>query len=151
LTLARIVVFAITPAPLARLRIELVLVNALSQSTASCLSDDVTGTARLEPPRKVGMTLPGMWLGIGYAPSCGARSGFPVLGSMMPPHSQPLPIIDATCPCAKTWSCVSSLPVRSARDDARTSVLSRVSAFWEMLESSEPTHLPFLNRAIAPP
>src|SRR6266436_4683430 len=41
-----------------------VLVNALIQSTARLWFFVVTGTARSEPPRKVGMNLPGMCLGI---------------------------------------------------------------------------------------
>src|SRR2546430_16589561 len=48
-----------------------VLVNALIQSTARLWFFVVTGTARSEPPMKVGMILPGVWLGIGYAPKIG--------------------------------------------------------------------------------
>jgi hypothetical protein len=41
----------------------------------------VTGTARSEPPRKVGMYLPFVRLGIGYAPSTFASFGLPSFGS----------------------------------------------------------------------
>ena len=42
-----------------------VLVNALIQSAARLWFFVVTGMARSEPPRKPGMNLPGVWLGIG--------------------------------------------------------------------------------------
>src|SRR3954452_2542841 len=61
-----VVVLAMLPA-LAISRSAAVLVNALIQSTASAWFLVVTGTPRSEPPRNVGMTLPGVWLGIGYA------------------------------------------------------------------------------------
>src|SRR6266568_4961441 len=58
-----------------------VLVNALIQSTARLWFFVVTGTARSEPPRNVGMNLPGVWLGIAYAPTTGASDGSPSFSS----------------------------------------------------------------------
>src|SRR5688572_13314759 len=65
LILARLVVFGITPPPVAIRVMFCVFVNAAIQSAASVFCLLVTGTARLEPPRNVGMYLPGVWLGIG--------------------------------------------------------------------------------------
>ncbi len=59
------VVFGITFPWVASCVIELVLVNALIQSTARLLLLLWTGIARSEPPRNVGMNLPFVWLGIG--------------------------------------------------------------------------------------
>src|SRR5215216_4353422 len=67
------VVLAMFPA-LAISRCAAVLVNALIQSAARPWFFVVTGTARSEPPRNVGMNLPLMWLGIGYAPIEFARA-----------------------------------------------------------------------------
>ena len=59
------VVFGMTP-PVVAIRVMLaVLVNAAIQSAASAFCLLVTGTARFEPPRNVGMYRPLMWLGIG--------------------------------------------------------------------------------------
>src|SRR5215831_5678947 len=43
---------------------EAVLVKSLIQSAASALLDEVTGTARSEPPRKPGIEVPATWPGI---------------------------------------------------------------------------------------
>ena len=80
-------------------------VYAFSQSIASDLFFVVTGTARSEPPMKVGMYWPLMWLGIGYAPMCPARAGLPSFGSSAYGHSQPLPMNEPTLPLAKTSAC----------------------------------------------
>src|SRR6185437_4713564 len=56
-------------------------VKSLIQSIASCLFFVVTGTARSEPPRNVGMYLPGVWLGIGNAPTWPASAGLPTFAS----------------------------------------------------------------------
>src|SRR5690349_2642559 len=56
-------------------------VKALIQSTARLWFFVVTGMPRSEPPMNVGMIRPLMWLGIGYAPMSGARSGFPTFVS----------------------------------------------------------------------
>src|SRR3954447_12883440 len=79
--LAMLPVFAISVS-------EAVLVKALIQSTASAWFLVVTGTARSDPPRNVGMNLPFAWLGIGYAPTTGAREGFPTFSSSAYGHSQ---------------------------------------------------------------
>src|SRR5256885_17176773 len=54
-----------------------VLVNAFIQSAARLAFLLDTGIARSEPPRNVGMNLPLMWLGMGDAPTTGARLGSP--------------------------------------------------------------------------
>ena len=97
--LAMLPAFAISLSPA-------VLVNALIQSTARLWFFVVTGTARSEPPRNPGSAahavksppycgegssalhssstqriLPGVWLGIGYAPTTGASAGFPSFSS----------------------------------------------------------------------
>src|SRR5882672_3171700 len=82
-----------------------VLVNALIQSTARLWFFVVTGTARSEPPRNVGMNLPGLWLGIGYAPTTGSRAGLPTFafsaasacGELSVPVQLP-PLRTAICP-----------------------------------------------------
>src|SRR6476661_1436086 len=74
------VVLAILPA-LAISLSAAVLVNALIQSTARLWFFVVTGTPRSEPPRNVGMNLPGVWLGIGYAFIEPASDGLPTFGS----------------------------------------------------------------------
>ena len=65
LILASVVVFGITPPLTAIVVMLLELVKAAIQSAASALSLLVTGTPRTEPPRKVGMNCPFVWLGIG--------------------------------------------------------------------------------------
>src|SRR5207249_10532615 len=82
-----------------------VLVNALIQSTARAWFFVVTGTARSEPPRNPGMILPGVWLGIGYAPTTGASAGSPSFSSSAYGHSQPLPMNQPTLPLANTRDC----------------------------------------------
>src|SRR5439155_14322823 len=82
-----------------------VLVNALIQSTARLWFFVVTGTPRSEPPMNVGMNLPAMWLGIGYAPITEARDGLPSFSSSAYAHSQPVPMTEATSPFAKTTDC----------------------------------------------
>src|SRR4029453_9544175 len=82
-----------------------VLVNALIQSTARLWFFVVTGTARSEPPRNVGMNLPGVWLGIGYAPITGASAGLPSFWSSAYGHSHPFPKNEPTLPFAKTRDC----------------------------------------------
>ena len=64
-TLASDVVFGSTLPTVAMWRIRGVPVNSLIQSSASERFLLVTGIARSEPPRNVGMYLPGVWLGIG--------------------------------------------------------------------------------------
>src|SRR2546423_14577643 len=80
-------------------------VNALIQSIARLWFFVVTGIARSEPPRNVGMNLPATWLGIGYAPTTGSSAGLPTLASSAYGHSQPLPMNDPTLPLAKTRAC----------------------------------------------
>src|SRR5256884_4568278 len=82
-----------------------VLVNALIQSTARLWFFVVTGTARSEPPRNPGMIFPGMWLGIGYAPTTGASDGSPSFAANAYGHSQPLPMNEPTLPFANTRDC----------------------------------------------
>ena len=65
LILASVVVFGITPPLTAIVVMLLELVKAAIQSVASAFSLLVTGTPRTEPPRKVGMNCPFVWLGIG--------------------------------------------------------------------------------------
>src|SRR4029079_19661604 len=76
-------------------------VNALIQSAARPWFLVVTGTARSEPPRNVGMNLPGVWLRIGYAFIEVASDGLPSLSSSAYGHSQPLPTNEPTLPFAK--------------------------------------------------
>src|SRR6266542_3744902 len=130
-----------------------VLVNALIQSTASLWFFVVTGTARSEPPRNVGMNFPLTWLGIGYAPTTGARAGFPSFSSSAYGHSQPLPMNEPTLPFAKASACCgfASSPVLLARESASTVDFSTVSAVIACFELSVPFHLPFLRTAIWPP
>src|SRR5690242_9884680 len=94
-----------------------VLVNALIQSTARLWFFVVTGTARSEPPRNVGMYLPRVWLGIGYAFIEPASDGLPTLSSSAYGHSQPLPTNEPTCPLENTSACCgfASSPVLLAR------------------------------------
>src|SRR5919204_258225 len=82
-----------------------VLVNALIQSAARLWFFVVTGIARSDPPRNVGMNRPLTWLGIGYAPTIGARDGLPTFSSRAYGHSQPLPMNEPTLPLAKTSAC----------------------------------------------
>src|SRR5829696_8260741 len=72
-----VVVLAMFPA-LAISRSAAELVKALIQSTARLWFLLVTGTARSEPPRNVGMNLPLVWLGIGNAPILSSSEGLPV-------------------------------------------------------------------------
>src|SRR5688572_19948695 len=65
LSRARLVVFGITRPAVAIRVMFCVFVNAAIQSAASVFCLLVPGTARFEPPRNVGMYLPGVWLGIG--------------------------------------------------------------------------------------
>src|SRR3954470_6820880 len=58
-----------------------VLVKALIQSAARLWFLVVTGIARSEPPRNVGMNLPLMWLGMGYALIDEASAGLPSFSS----------------------------------------------------------------------
>src|SRR5262245_42243310 len=71
-----------------------VLVNALSQETAWVFALLEIGTARFEPPRKPGMTLPFSWLGI---TNCAV-----VLLYFAPVQqlNQPGPMIAPAPPCA---------------------------------------------------
>src|SRR5438132_12953158 len=114
------------------------LVNSLIQSAASEGFLLPAGIARSEPPRKVGMNRPLMWLGIGYAPMSGASDGLPLSLFNAYGHSQPLPMNAATCPLAKTSPCCgfASSPVRFARDSERTMPLRIVSALIAFFEFS---------------
>src|SRR5207302_2784494 len=150
---ASVVVFGITFPCVASERCALVEVNALIQSAPSDTFWLVIGIARSDPPRKLGMYLPAMWLGIGYAPIAGASAGLPSFGSSAYGHSQPLPMNDATLPFAKTSACCgfASSPVLFARDWAATVALSAFRPAIEALELSAPCHLPPLWTAILPP
>src|SRR4051812_46169330 len=101
-------------------------VYALIQSTASPEFLLVTGTPRSDPPRNVGMNLPGVWLGIGYAPITGARAGFPSFSSSAYGHSQPLPMNEPTLPLEKTSDCCgfASSPVLLARESCLSTALT---------------------------
>src|SRR3954463_5289687 len=80
-------------------------VNALIQSAARLWFLVVTGIARSEPPRNVGMNFPLVWLGIGYAFSDDAGPGLPIFSSSAYGHPQPLPMNEPTLPLAKTSAC----------------------------------------------
>src|SRR5256885_10973944 len=82
-----------------------VLVNALIQSTARLWFFVVTGTPRSEPPMNVGMNLPAMWLGIGYAFIESDNDGLPTFVSSAYGHSQPFPMNEPTLPLANTSAC----------------------------------------------
>src|SRR6266542_3785435 len=127
-----------------------VLVNALIQSTASLWFFVVTGTARSEPPRNVGMNFPLTWLGIGYAPTTGARAGFPSFSSSAYGHSQPLPMKEPTLPLAKTSACwgFASSVVLLARVNVLKTVWTWVRARSACGELRVPFHLPPLRTAI---
>src|SRR5437660_9410069 len=116
------------------------LVNALIQSAASDVLRLGAGIARSEPPRNVGMKRPLTRLGIGYAPTSGARLGFPTLGSSAYGHSQPLPMKSPTFPFAKTSDCCgfASSPVRFARESACTIPFRTVRALIACFELSAP-------------
>src|SRR3954470_9255886 len=146
------VVLAMLPA-LAISLSEAVLVNALIQSTARLWFFVVTGTARSEPPRKVGMNLPGVWLGIGWAPTTSARPGFPSFSSSAYGHSQPLPMNEPTLPFAKTSACCgfASSVVLLARVSDFAIDATWFSAVSALGEFSAPFHLPPERPAIFPP
>src|SRR5919204_5298682 len=95
LMLTSVVVFGMFPA-LAMPRSAAELVNSLIQSAASDGFLLPAGIARSEPPRNVGMYLPLMWLGLGYAPTSGASDGLPTFASSAYGHSQPLPMNSPT-------------------------------------------------------
>src|SRR4051794_40713124 len=111
------------------------------------------GTPRSEPPIKVGMALPLMWLGIGNAPMTGARFGFPSFVSSAYGHSHPLPTNEPTLPLENTSDCCgfASSPVLLAREREWTVALSTVRPLSARGEFSVPFHLPFLRTAICPP
>src|SRR5437660_6840781 len=144
--LAMLPAFAISLSPA-------VLVNALIQSAARLWFLVVTGMARSEPPRNVGMNLPFTWLGIGYAPTTGASAGFPTLSSSAYGHSQPLPMNEPTLPFAKTSDCCgfASSPVLLARLSCLNMVSTWFSAVRAWGELSVPFHFPPLRIAICPP
>src|SRR3954471_16641089 len=146
------VVLAMLPA-LAISSSEAVLVNALIQSAARPWFFVVTGTARSEPPRKVGMNLPFEWLGMGYAFIELDRAGLPSFSSSAYGHSQPLPTNEPTLPFAKTSACCgfASSPVLLARVSLAKTVFTWLRALSALGEFSDPCHLPFLRTAIAPP
>src|SRR5215211_641002 len=150
---ARLVEFGICLPTVASFRIEALLVKILIQSYARALFLLVTGTATSEPPRNVGMYLPAMWLGIGYAPIFFASEGLPSFSSSAYGHSQPLPIIEPTRPFEKTSACCgfASSVVLLARERALTIDLTWFKPWSAWGELSVPFHLPFLNSAILPP
>src|SRR4051794_27255822 len=78
---ASVVVFGICFPTVAIVRIDCVLVKSAIQSRARSLLVLVTGMPRSEPPRKVGIALPLMWLGIGNAPIFDLSDGLPAFGS----------------------------------------------------------------------
>src|SRR5439155_17008258 len=131
----------------------LVLVNALIQSAASVAFLLWAGIARSEPPRNSGISLPLTWLGIGYAPTTFARSGFPESLFNAYGHSQPLPMNEATWPLAKTSACCgcASSVVLLARERARTVDFATVRPLIAFAAARVPTHLPFFRVAICPP
>src|SRR5919202_5786620 len=104
LTRASFVVLAMLPT-LAMPICDSVLVNSLIQSAARAVCFEPAGIARSEPPRNSGISFPLTWLGIGYAPICGASAGLPVSLFSANGHSQPLPMNDATWPLANTRPC----------------------------------------------
>src|SRR3954465_6761213 len=130
-----------------------VLVNALIQSTARLWFFVVTGTARSEPPRNPGMILPGVWLGIRYAPTTGASAGFPSFSSSAYGHSQPLPMNEPTFPFANTSDCCgfASSPVLLARDSCVSTVFTWFSALSACGVLSAPFHFPPFCTATCPP
>src|SRR5438093_3803395 len=130
-----------------------VLVNALIQSAARLWFLVVTGIPRSEPPMNVGIYLPLRWLGIGYAPTTGARAGLPTFSSSAYGHSQPLPMNDPTLPLAKTSDCwgLASSPVLLARVSCLNNVLTWFSAVSACGELRVPFHFPPVRTAICPP
>src|SRR5262245_59669714 len=110
---------------------------------------------RSEPPRKVGMNRPLMWLGIGYAPIFFSSDfgAAPPAGLKTYGHSQPLPMNEAIRPLANGMlgnGCASSC-VLLARESFSTIDLKIVSAFTACGESTVPFHLPFLPRTASCP
>ncbi len=89
---SRLVAFGMLPFACSA-RSEDVDVKSLIQSAASALFELVTGTARSEPPRKPGIGLPAVWLGI---------TNWFVCALYLPvQHVNQLgPTIDAALPCA---------------------------------------------------
>src|SRR3954464_3024534 len=128
-------------------------VNALIQSAARLWFLVVTGIARSEPPRNVGMNLPGVWLGIGYAFIELAGPGFPSFSSSAYGHSQPLPMNEPTLPLEKTSDCCgfASSPVLLARESCLSTAFTWFNAVIARGVLSVPFHFPFLWIAICPP
>src|SRR4051812_8210578 len=153
LTLASDVEFGITPPAVAISVSFAELVNAAIQSAASDLFLLVIGTPRFEPPRNVGMNLPFVWLGIGYALIESFKPGFPSFGSSAYGHSHPLPMNWPTEPFAKTRACCgcASSPLLFARESVREAFFQALRPASDRFESSVPTHLPPRVAAIWPP
>src|SRR5215212_7296828 len=149
-TFASEVEFGMTPAAVAISVSLAVLVYAAIHSCASDLFLLVTGTPRFEPPRNVGMYLPFVWLGIGYAPIEFFSAGLPSFGSSAYGHSHPLPMNEPTLPFANTSACCgcASSPVLFARERLSATFCHAVSPRNAAGESSAPIHLPFRVFAI---
>src|SRR6266567_7268640 len=84
-----VVVFGITPPTVTIWLWNLVPPSRSTHSWASAACWLLAEMPRSEPPRKTGAVWPGLWLGIGNAPSFDFSEGSPLLGSVITPTSQP--------------------------------------------------------------
>src|SRR5437763_8558283 len=135
---SRFVAFGMLPFA-CRERSALVLVKSLIQSAASGTCLLVTGTARSEPPRKPGIALPLVWLGM---TNC-AVSALYLSPVQQLYHAGPM--TEPAPPCENTvyGAGFASSDVGVALEAALQNALNAVRPLTEFFESSVPTHLPF--------
>src|SRR5882757_864298 len=123
-----------------------VLVKSLIQSAASAVFLLGAGTARSEPPRKPGIALPAMWLGI---TNCAVE----VLNFVPTQQlNQPGPMIDPAAPCEYTsyGAGLFSSEVAGALEDVFMKFLQAVKPAIACFEFRAPAHLPAWVLAIVP-
>src|SRR5215208_7423501 len=86
---------------------------------------------------------------MGYAPTTGAREGFPTFSSSAYGHSQPLPMNEPTLPFEKTSACCgfASSPVLLARESASAVAFHEARPACAWAELRLPAQRPFLKRA----
>src|SRR4029450_6584945 len=147
----RVVELGMTPPAGALWVWSLVPDSSLTQSRARSWFLDLAAMPRSEPPRNTGAVCPLDWLGSGEAARSFSRLGLPCLGSRMEPFSQALATIMARGLWAKAWSCLSSSPCLSAREQQSTSCLSAARPAWASVLSRVPRHWPPSCTATSPP
>src|SRR5579864_7689470 len=124
-----------------------VLVKSLIQSAASALFELGAGTARSDPPRKPGIALPGVWLGM---TNCAVTDLYFVPVQQL---NQPGPMMAPAPPCEKMsyGAGLASFEVLLAREAASQKFFHAVSPATDCGESRAPTHLCAWVYAIVPP